>query len=353
MALWVDKYRPTDLSKLSYHKELGENLSGLVKAGSFPHLLFYGPDGAGKSTRIRCILKELYGSGVDNMTMNNRDFETPSGKKLSIMTLSSLYHIEMTPSDVGIHDRVVVQEVIKSMAQVQQIDSDTQKPFKVVVLQEADALTRDAQHALRRTMEKYAGTCKIIMCANSISKIIEPLWSRCMLIRVAAPSIAELKSCLQTAARAENVNVSERFLEAVANKANGNLRRAMLLLEAASSQYGTKLDTQKVIEPDWQVYLKETAGIIIKNCSGEGLLKVRQRIYELLTRCIPRSVIFEELLDALLPYCDAAIRSQVIDAAARFEHTATLGSKDIYHIDGFVATFMHIYKSRAIAAGGH
>ena len=100
MALWMDKYRPTDISKLTYHKDLSANLGDLVQAGNFPHLLFYGPDGAGKSTRIRCILKKLYGNGVENMRMEYRNFETPSGKKLELLVLSSLYHVEITPRSV-------------------------------------------------------------------------------------------------------------------------------------------------------------------------------------------------------------------------------------------------------------
>ena len=97
MALWVDKYRPTQLSELSYHRNLSQNLSELVEAGNFPHLLFYGPDGAGKTTRIRCILKQLYGNGAEHMRMECRGFESASGKKLELMVLSSLFHVEVTP----------------------------------------------------------------------------------------------------------------------------------------------------------------------------------------------------------------------------------------------------------------
>uniref|UniRef100_A0AC34RKU6 Replication factor C subunit 3 n=1 Tax=Panagrolaimus sp. JU765 TaxID=591449 RepID=A0AC34RKU6_9BILA len=275
-----------------------------------------------------------------------------SGKKLELMVLSSLYHIEITPSDVGIHDRIVVQEVIKQMAQAQQINSESQKPFKVVILMEADNLTRDAQHALRRTMEKYAGTCKIILCCNSVSKVIEPLRSRCMVVRIAAPTEVDMKACLNLIAIQENLELSDQFLSAVYDRSAGNLRRAIMLLEATVAQNGQKLINTRVVEPDWQVYLRETAAQILRQQSAESLVKVRSRVYECLSRCIPTSVIFEELLDALLPHCDAAIRKSVIDAAAHFEHTSRLGSKDIYHLDAFIATFMSIYKD-FLSTGKH
>lgn len=89
--------------------------------------------------------------------------------------VSSTYHIEMSPSDLGHQDRIIIQEVIKEIAQNQNIDGTTQKDFKVVVLNEVDKLTRDAQHALRRTMEKYMNSCRLILCCNSTSKVNYPL----------------------------------------------------------------------------------------------------------------------------------------------------------------------------------
>lgn len=170
--LWVDKYRPKELSKLDYHKKQAENLRNLIKEGDFPHLLVYGPSGAGKKTRIMCLLKELYGSGVERLRMEHMNFTTPSNKKLEIMTVSSNYHIEVNPSDVGIYDRVVIMDLIKNVAQTHQLDVSGQREFKVVVLNGVDELTKDAQHALRRTMEKYIATCRLILCANSTSRVI-------------------------------------------------------------------------------------------------------------------------------------------------------------------------------------
>merc|ERR1712055_1236605 len=137
MALWVDKYRPTSLSKLHFNNQQGAQLKKLVEGGDFPHLLVYGPPGSGKKTRITCILKELYGPGVDKLRIEHQNFETPSKKKLEIVTIASNYHIEVNPSDVGIYDRVVIQELIKTVASAQQIhvpssnDSNGPAPFKV------------------------------------------------------------------------------------------------------------------------------------------------------------------------------------------------------------------------------
>ncbi|KAJ2234712.1 Replication factor C (RF-C) subunit, partial [Coemansia sp. RSA 475] len=182
MALWVEKHRPATLDKLTYHAGLTEHLQQLAKSGDIPHLLIYGPSGAGKRTRVAATLREIYGPSAEKLKVSQRIFETPSRRKLEINLISSNFHIEVNPSDAGIYDRVVIQDLIKEIAQTQQVTAGARK-FKVVVVHEADALTRDAQHALRRTMEKYMGNMRVILCANSTGKIIGPVQSRCLLVR--------------------------------------------------------------------------------------------------------------------------------------------------------------------------
>ncbi|OMJ08602.1 Replication factor C subunit 5, partial [Smittium culicis] len=155
MTLWVDKNRPTTLDKLSYHHELTSHLKKMAETLDIPHLLFYGPEGAGKKTRIMTLLRQIFGPGAEKIRMDTRTFQTTSSRSVEVNILSSNYHIEINPSDAGIYDRVIVQELIKEIAQTQQVNSSSLKKFKVVVIHDADTLSKNAQHALRRTMEKY------------------------------------------------------------------------------------------------------------------------------------------------------------------------------------------------------
>uniref|UniRef100_A0A669BGH8 Replication factor C (activator 1) 3 n=1 Tax=Oreochromis niloticus TaxID=8128 RepID=A0A669BGH8_ORENI len=327
MSLWVDKYRPSSLGKVDFHKEQAAQLKKLVQCGDFPHLLVYGPSGAGKKTRIMCLLRELYGPGVEKLRIEHQTIVAPSKKKIEINTIASNYHLEVNPSDAGNQDRVVIQELIKTVAQSQQIQSSTQRDFKVVLLTEVDRLTKDAQHALRRTMEKYMATCRLILCSTSTSKVIGPIRSRCLAIRVPLPSIEEVRRTW----------VSSSHLS-WPNKSAKNLVPA-----ECSSKYPFSVD-QDVPETDWEVYLRETANAIVSQQTPQRLLEVRARLYELLTHCIPPEIIMKCLVKELLNNCDGQLKTEVAHIAAYYEHRLQLGSKAIYHLEAFTAKFMAIYK---------
>lgn len=194
--LFVDKYRPKALSELHYHQDLSKWLSSLADHEDFPHMLMYGPSGAGKKTRIACLLRQLYGPGTYKLKIDQRVFVTPSNRKIDVNIVSSNYHIELTPSDAGNYDRLVIQDILKEIAQTQNVDLNAKHRFKVVVINEADSLSRDAQSALRRTMEKYMGNLRLVLCATSTSKIIGPIRSRCLLLRVGAPTDEEVSLCI-------------------------------------------------------------------------------------------------------------------------------------------------------------
>mmetsp|Transcript_13067 Transcript_13067/g.23250 ORF Transcript_13067/g.23250 Transcript_13067/m.23250 type:complete len:203 (-) Transcript_13067:319-927(-) len=115
--LWVDKHRPNTLEKLTVHPQLTDRLSSLAQDGEIPHLLFYGPPGAGKKTRIMALLRQIFGPGVEKLRLEHRDFKTPSNATVELTTVASNYHIEMCPGDAGNNDRFVVQDIIKEIAQ--------------------------------------------------------------------------------------------------------------------------------------------------------------------------------------------------------------------------------------------
>ncbi|KAJ5215639.1 uncharacterized protein N7498_002046 [Penicillium cinerascens] len=345
MALLVDKLRPRTLDALTYHPELSDRLRSLAQSGDFPHLLVYGPSGAGKKTRIIATLKELYGPGVEKIKIDARVFQTTSNRKLEFNIVSSVYHLEITPADVGNYDRVVVQELLKEVAQTQQVDLSAKQRFKVVVINEADHLTRDAQAALRRTMEKYSPNLRLILLANSTSNIIAPIRSRTLLVRVAAPTETDICSALRIATKREGWTEAEGLNKRIAKESGRNLRRALLMLEAIYAQNEKVTDKTAIPPPDWEALITVTADEILAERSPARLLQVRARLYDLLTHCIPPSTILKTLTFKLVSRVDDALKPDVIRWSAFYEHRIKLGSKVIFHLEAFVAKFMRIYES--------
>jgi replication factor C subunit 3/5 len=278
---------------------------------------------------------------VDRVRIQRQVFETPSKKKVEISTYSSNYHIEVNPSDVGMYDRVVVQELIKHVAETHPLDSH---PFKVIVLQEVDRLTKDAQDALRRTMEKYISSCRLILCALSTSRVTPAIQSRCLAIRVAAPSPNQIVKVLQNVAKKESITLPLDLADRIAEKSDGNLRRAVLMLEACRAERYPFVEKQPIVEPDWERYLKETAFQIVQEQSPTKLLEVRERLYELLCHCIPVDLIYKGLLKELVRNCDNQLKAEVCAEAARSQWMSVKGSKQIIHLESFIATFMSMYK---------
>ncbi|KAJ3339667.1 Replication factor C (RF-C) subunit [Gonapodya sp. JEL0774] len=350
-GLWVDKYRPRSLDKLDHVSHLSQHLKQLASSEDFPHLLFYGPSGAGKKTRIVATLREIYGPGVEKLKIDQRVTTTPSGRKVDVNIVSSNYHLEVTPSDVGIFDRVIVQELIKEVAQTQQVDANARHKFKVVILNEADYMTREAQQALRRTMEKYTNNVRIILCANSTSKIIAPIRSRCLLIRVPAPELKDISDALTKIAKKESASVHPEYIQRIAEKCGRNLRKAILMLEMGVAD-GSSSGAKDVPIFDWELFIKTTAREIITEQSPQKLLQVRQRLYELLAKCIPAEVILKTLAFELVHMVDGELKPEVIAMAAFSEHRLRQGNKAIFHLEGFVAKFMATYKSFLINVMG-
>jgi replication factor C subunit 3/5 len=344
--MWVDKHRPLALDKLDFHDDVSKKLKKLVEVKDFPHMMFYGPSGAGKKTRIMAFLRENFGSSVEKLKIEHRTFKTPSNTNVELTMVASNHHVELNPSDAGIYDRLVVSEVIKELAQNQPLDSTT---FKVVVLQEVDRMTREAQAGLRRTMEKYMNVCRLILCCNSTTKVIEPLRSRCLLVRVPAPTEAQICDVLRKVAKKEGILVPDDLAAQIAAMSDRNLRRALLTLEATKAKSYPFSPETKVDPTDWELFINQIAQEILAEQSPKSLMSIRAKFYELLAHCIPPEIIMRTLTVALLKQLDSSLKTQVVDAAAFYEHRLQGGSKPIYHLEAFVAKFMSVYRRWLLA----
>jgi len=253
MMMWTEKYRPRSLDEMVNQEEIVARLKGFVKTGNVPHCLFAGPPGTGKTTAALCLAHDLYGPDYHN------------------------YIMELNASDErGIN---VIRETVKTFARSMAMGK---VPFKLLILDEADNMTADAQQALRRIMERYTETCRFILIANYSARIIEPIQSRCAPFRFTYLKPEDIAARLRYIAECEKVELLDSGIEAILDVSGGDLRKAINTLQAAAS-VGKPIDAEVVYSVVGRAnpsYVKE----MIEAAMDGQFIKAREILRELIWR---------------------------------------------------------------------
>lgn len=310
-TIWIEKYRPQKLADIVGQDEIVERLSSYVKSGNLPHLLFTGSAGVGKTTAAVTLAREFF---KDNWQRNFK---------------------EMNASDERGID--VVRNQIKEFART---GRDGDVPFKILFLDEADALTTDAQAALRRTMESYAQTCRFILSCNYSSKIIDPIQSRCAIYRFKPLGPAAVREEVCRIAAREGLTITDGAMDAIVYIAQGDMRKAINAVQGAAI-ISPVIDEKRVYSITSTARPDEINELLSLSLNGdfdgaESLLA--QLLHE---RGIAPNELINQVYRALLKRdIDRALKVQLIDHLGEADFRLSEGANSDIQMEALVARFV-------------
>src|SRR3989344_3623729 len=307
--IWTEKYRPKKLKEMVGQKDIIERLEMFVKNKNIPHCMFAGPAGSGKTTAALCVAYDLYG---DRWRSNL---------------------LELNNSDERGIDTIRIK--VKDFARTISLD----KTFKIIYLDEADSLTRDAQHALRRTMEKHSDTARFIMACNYSSKIIQPIQSRTAVFRFSQLTEDEVIKFIKDVAKGEKLDMDENAYKAIVYAAEGDMRKAINILQAASTVKG-KITQETIYKVTTKADPQEVKKMLLLALDSKFKESRQQLLHLLYTRGLAGEDIIKEIHSQVFSLeIEDEKKLKLIEKVGEYEFRLTEGSNPRIQLEALLAQF--------------
>lgn len=331
---FIDKYKPNKLSDFDFNYDVASRLFYLYEQKNLPHIILSGPVNSGKKNIIKLFLELLFDIEVNEVHNNKYDIITSSNKKREIIISQSKYHI-IFESDYTNQDKYVLQQVIKQYVNTKSIHDFINKlPFKIVLIHNTDKLTINAQAALRRSMEMYSNDIRFIMICNNLTRIIDPLKSRCHIFNTFSPSKMERQIIMNQIITLENLIITQDQYKKILKYQNikyiiWNLN----IIQIFNNQH----------DPINECY-DEIINLILKTKTDDIVNfydQIRQMVYSLLISNINKIDIVIEIINrALLLSNNLHYQRKIIKIASIVDFNMLKGKREIINIDYFILTII-------------
>ena len=316
--------------------------TGTWRYSNFQHLVVYGNSGCGKEYLVNKLLSKIYGESAVKLNDVEYVINGYGNTKTKVNIKQSKYHIIIEPNRNGF-DKYLIQEIIQDYAKIELLNIlKFKKLFKIVVINKIDNLSYYAQASLRRTMEKYANTCKFIFICDQLSKIIEPLRSRCLLIRVPLPTNIQIMQTLLHISDKENIDISPADLDNIISKSENKVNLAICLLEMKMNNFEYKKNWECLIDRivDFILDLKNDN---IKE-TVDAITKITSNFYILfITNISTKEIIRRLMIKLLLNLKNIKLKLRLIEITSIFELRIAQGTRHIIHLEAYIIRIIYLF----------
>lgn len=334
--LFSEKYKP---SKFDDHNDDAKKILSNVCHLNMPHMLIYGPEGSGKLCLIQNWLASRYGEGIHKLQMKNWEFRCPT-RNIEASILYSNYHYIINPTLFGSNDKYVLQNFVNSIAETSNVSRFgivDQTQFKLIVITKADGLSEAAQNALRFTMEKILHNCRLIFLSRNLSKMIDPICSRCLKVSVDVDDKSMAKAAMTALINDRQACLNDPqdidFLQACTSYA---IRESRSSWRRMWNTLQLKLVGIEKTSDDTIIY-NQIVDTILKDPDIHRLTDLRPSIYALLAMSDRPSGVFRNLVKVMANRSlSKEMMTKILRLACEADGSCVAGSKPILHVESFV-----------------
>lgn len=342
--LFSDKYQVTSFDNIIYNEYPAQQLMACSRLDNIPHIIISGREGSGRKTFANLYIQSKY--HLTNLPIRHQFVDIKNGtKSIELQLLYSDYHYQIDPSIHGVYDRLIVQGFVKDILQTKPI---SHIPYHIIIINNADRLTVEAQQSLRRTLEKNIGNCRFIFIITQETTLIDALVSRCIQIRIGSPTIENITTKLSTICQQENVPFKVSQIRQIAEYAERDMTRALNILQYMILKYGKQLisDTSiNFIDIDVNsYYLDQLCQQLMRSKCPDDVLEMRKMLYELMVQCMDPIKIMKYVFYYFKKHMKPGKEHQLVQIIVKYENTMKLGSKPIYHLEAMLVSIMNLLK---------